>query len=122
MSVAAQQSSKSNGHYPQRDVYGPNYHNPHMSISGTMPNGPQSPRPQNYGWMVTALIWIVGGIFTAGTLYSIITSLKEDFTAQKAQVENLTDTVTRIDERQKFQGQILQEIRNEVRGVRREQR
>ena len=94
-----------------------------MSISGTMPGGPSSPRPnQNYGWMITAVIWAVGGIFTAGTLYSIITNLKEDFASQKAQVEKLSETVTRIDERQTFYTQVLQEIRSDVKGIRREQR
>lgn len=120
MNDAAQQTlRKANGHYTDRDGY---YH-PQMSIAGTMPSGPSSNRPnQNYGWMVTALIWLIGGIFTAGTFYSIVTSLKEEFAAQKAQVERLSETVTRIDERQTFYTQVLQEIRNDVKGMRRENR
>lgn len=120
MDVAAQQASKkANGHYPERGGF---YH-PQMSVADTMPGVPSSNRPnQNYGWMITALIWLIGGIFTAGTLYSIITSLKEDFATQKAQVERLSETVTRIDERQNFYTQVLQEIRNDVKGMRREQR
>ncbi len=124
MSVAAQQNTvKTNGHYPDSDMCNDQYH-PQMSIDGQIPGNPGSPRiqSQNYGWVVTALIWVVGGIFTAGTLYSIITSLREDFADQKAQVEKLSETVTRIDERQNFYSQVLQEIRNDVKGIRREQR
>lgn len=122
MADAARQNmqTKSNGHYPYAEQM---CAAPHLSIASTAPGGPSTPRPnQNYGWMITAIIWVVGGIFTAGTLYSIITSLKEDFAAQKAQVERLSETVTRIDERQTFYTQVLQEIRNDVKGMRRENR
>lgn len=121
MSMAAQENTaKTNGHYPNREG---NYH-PHLSIAHAMPNGPSSPRPssQNYGWMVAAIIWSIGCIFAAGVLYNSVFILKEDSADQKVQVAKLYETVTRIDERQNFNDQVLQEIRNDVKGIRREQR
>ncbi len=72
--------------------------------------------------MITAIVWIVGGIFTAGTLYSVITEMKQEFSEQKVQVQKLSESVTRMDERQNFTTQVLQEIRNDVRSMRRDSR
>lgn len=108
---------RSNGYYPSQ--------HPHMSISDSaMPNnfGGQRQPPVNYGWMVTAILWIIGGIFTAGTLYSVITGMKQEFSEQKVQVQKLSEAVTRMDERQNFTAQVLQEIRNDVKVMRREKR
>ena len=72
--------------------------------------------------MITAIVWIVGGIFTAGTMYSVITGMKQEFSEQKVHVQKLSEAVTRIDERQNFTTQVLQEIRNDVRSMRRDSR
>lgn len=120
MSATAQRKEAAigNGHYPSNGHY-PHANDPRFSVvSPAQPNPPRS--FPNIGWAVGGVIWLIGCIFVGGAVYNSVTETKAQVHQLTGTVNTLSQTVTRIDERQNNFSSILSDIRNDVRAARRE--
>jgi Na+/melibiose symporter-like transporter len=107
-------------HYTNGVEYGdPRFNVTAMQMPPPFNGGGVTKVAPNMGWIITLGVWIIGSIFAFATFYSTTTEMRSQFSETKRQVDTLQITVSRIDERQQYSTQILKELRDDVRGIRR---